>query len=250
MAQARTSVDLADKSGDASQRMVCRTKVAAALHALGRREDAAAQFKDAERLQRDEVHSAYPVLYSVPGFQYCDLLLDQGRDAEVRERAARMLNPVPTGHSLLSIALDHLSLGRAHLLAAQRDPAADLTPAATHLAQAVDGLRRSGQQDNLPLGLLARAALHTHTRAYPLAHRDLAESLSLTTRCGFRLHLTDTHLAYARLHLSDPAAHPDLAAPHLTAAAALIAATSYHRRDPDLAALLAQAQARRGPDPA
>jgi hypothetical protein len=123
-----------------------------------------------------------------------------------------------------------------------QDPAADLTPAAAHLTQAVDGLRRAGTQHHLPLGLLARAALHTHThtRSYPLAYRDLAESLALSTRCGLRLHLTDTHLAYARLHLSLPTPDLPAARSHLTTAATLIAATSYHRRDPDLAALLAQ----------
>jgi tetratricopeptide (TPR) repeat protein len=240
LAQARTSVDLADRSGDAPVRMTNRTKVAAALHALGRREEAAAQFEEAERMQKGW-QPDYPRLYSLPGFEYCDILLDQGRDAEVRERAAQTLGwAISNNVDLLSIALDHLTLGRAHLLAAARDPAADLTPAAAHLTQAVDGLRRAGRQDRLPLGLLARAALHTHTGAYPLARRDLDESLSLTTRCNLRLHLTDTHLACARLHLSLPTPDLPAARSHLTTAAALIAATSYHRRDPDLAFLLAQ----------
>lgn len=218
--------------------MVNRTNVAAALHALGRRKEAAAQFEEAERMQKER-QPAYPRLYSLAGFLYCDLLLDQGRDAEVRDRAEQML-AWEQEDWLLDIALDHLSLGRAHLLAVQRDPAAVLTAAAAHLIQAVDGLRRAGRQDFLPLGLLARAALHTHTRAYPLARRDLAESLSLATRGGFRLHLTDTHLAYARLHLSLPTPDLPAARSHLATAATLIAATSYHRRDPDLAVLLAQ----------
>ena len=51
---------------------------------------------------------------------------------------------------LLDIALDHLSLGRAHLLAVQRGAAGDLAEAASHLQQAVDGLRRAGQQDVPP----------------------------------------------------------------------------------------------------
>jgi tetratricopeptide (TPR) repeat protein len=164
-AQARASVDLADKSGDAFTRMANRTQVASALLALGRREEAAAQFEEAERMQNEQ-HPVYPWLYSLRGFQYCDLLLDQGRDAEVRDRAAQAL-PIAEAHGdLLSIALDHISIGRAHLLAAQRDPAADLTPAAAHLIQALDGLRRAGYQDDLPLGLLARAALYTHTGSY------------------------------------------------------------------------------------
>jgi tetratricopeptide (TPR) repeat protein len=234
MAQARRSVQLADKSGDAFQRMGTRTTLAAALHATGLREDAAAQFEEAERMQK-AWQPAYPRLYSFPGFQYCDLLLDQGRDAEVRERAAQSLAWVDCNHGLLSIALDHLSLGRGHLLAAQRTLAGDLAAAASHLQQAVDGLRRAGAQDMLPLGLLARAALHTHTGALPAARHDLDEALALATRCGFRLHLADAHLGLARLALAESS--PTAAAVHLAAARAVITATGYHRRDGELAAL-------------
>ena len=151
LAQIRRSVELAAKSGDATWRMSTRTTLAAALHATGLREDAAAQFEEAERMQKAS-QPAYPRLYSLQGFQYCDLLLDQGRDAEVRERAAQALEIAARNHWLLTIALDHLSLGRAHRLAAQRTPAGDLAAAASHVQQAVDGLRLAGYQEFLPLG--------------------------------------------------------------------------------------------------
>ena len=51
--QARKSVELADQSGDAFRRVAGRTKVAAALHAMGLREEAAAQFEEAERMQKE-----------------------------------------------------------------------------------------------------------------------------------------------------------------------------------------------------
>jgi tetratricopeptide (TPR) repeat protein len=235
LAQARRSVELADKSGDVFERVSRRTTLGAALHATGLREGAAAQFEEAERMQKDDMHSAYPALYSLRGFRYCDLLLDRGPDAEVRERAARMLASVPSWYSLLDIALDHLSLGRAHLLAAQRTPAGDLAAAASHLQQAVDGLRRAARQDHLPLGLLARADLHTYTGAFPAARRDLDEALSLATRCGLRLHLADAHLGHARLSLAEGARVA--AAAHLAEARSIIDATGYHRRDAELAAL-------------
>jgi hypothetical protein len=97
------------------------------------------------------------------------------------------------------------------------------------------GLRRAGAQEFIALGLLARAALHTYTRAFSLARKDLDEALTLATRCGFRLHEADAHLAYARLSLAEGA--PASARPHLTAARKLIEATGYHRRDRDLAEL-------------
>ncbi len=90
VAQAQKSVELADKGGDAFWRMVSRTTLAAALHATGLQEQAAAHFEEAEPILK-AWRPDYPLLYSVPGFRYCDLLLKQGRHADVRERAAQTL---------------------------------------------------------------------------------------------------------------------------------------------------------------
>jgi hypothetical protein len=91
----------------------------------------------------------------------------------------------------------------------------------------------------LPLGFLARAALHTHTRTFALAHKDLDEALSLATRCGLRLHEADAHLGLARLSLAEDA--PAAALDHLAKARAIIGETGYHRRDEELAGLEAEA---------
>jgi tetratricopeptide (TPR) repeat protein len=229
--QARKCVELADRSGDAFQRTGNRTTLAAALHAMGLRDEAAAQFEEAERMQKER-ETANPLLYSLQGFRYCDLLLDQGLDVDVLDRAVRMLASVPSWYSLLDIALDHLSLGRAHLLHAQRGAAGDLDEAASHLAASIDGLRRAGQQDYLPLGLLTRATLRTHTRSFTLARHDLDEALALAQRCGLRLHEADAHLGHARLALAE--GHPEPAREHLAAARHLIDETGYHRRDGEL----------------
>jgi tetratricopeptide (TPR) repeat protein len=236
LAQARKSVELADKSGDAFHCMARRATLAAALHAMGLRAEAVAQFEEAERRQKCW-EPDYPLLYSLPGFRYCDLLLDQGRNAEVRERAARALVVATDHHWLLNIALNHICLGLVHLLAGQGVAASDLAEAVSHLKQAVDGLRLANQQDYLPLGLLARTALHTHTGAFDLARRDLDEALAIATRCGFRLHEADAHLGLARLALADPTAGPAIARAHVDLARGIIEATGYHRRDGELSEL-------------
>ena len=133
------------------------------------------------------------------------------------------------------MALDHLSLGRAHLLAAQHHATVHPAEAASHLAQAVDGLRCAGHQEHVPLGLLARAALHTHTRAFDLARKDLDEALTLAERCGFRLHEADAHIGLARLSLAE--SNPVAAREHLDRARTIVDATGYHRRDRELAEL-------------
>lgn len=258
LAQAQESIRLANEARDASGLVGMMASLAAALHAMGLWTEAAAAFEEAERKQKENDpragqaerkqtdsstfytlrESADPLLYGLSGFQYCDLLLDRGRHADVRERAELTLTQNEGWYSLLDIALDHVSLGRAHFLAAQSGVGGGLAQAAHHLQQAVDRLRRAAEQEYLPLGLLAHAEVHTYTGNFEEARRDLAEALTLASRSGFRLHEVDAHLGYARLYVAE--ADPAQARPHLAQADALITSTGYHRRDEDLAHLEAE----------
>ena len=71
---AEQSVTYADTSGDVFVRIGTRTSHADALHQAGRRADAEARFREAEEMQA-EGQPVYPLLYSLRGFQYCDLHL-------------------------------------------------------------------------------------------------------------------------------------------------------------------------------
>ena len=61
---AEQSVSHADRSGDAGMRMVNRTATADALHQAGRRAEAEARFREAERMQAER-QPDYPLLYSL-----------------------------------------------------------------------------------------------------------------------------------------------------------------------------------------
>jgi hypothetical protein len=226
------SVDLASKSHDTFCREGARLAVAAALHAKGLRKEAADQFEEAKRI-REARRPDYPLLDWIGGFRYCDLLLDEGRIEEVRRRAKRdRSTPRPPWYATLDDALDHLALGRAHLLGVQRGSGGSLAEATSHLAASADGLRCAGYEEFLPLGLLARAALHTHTRAFDLARKDLDAVLRSASRCGFRLHEADAHLGLARLALAQ-GNHAE-ATSHRALARRIIHETGYHRRDGEL----------------
>jgi len=73
---AEQSVTYADRSGDAFVRMIMRTTHADALHQAGRRAEALGLCREAERMQA-ETQPEYPLLYSLGGFRYCDLLLTE-----------------------------------------------------------------------------------------------------------------------------------------------------------------------------
>jgi len=221
------SVELADKSRDAFERMAERTTLADALHQNGMIEKAETLFKTAEEIRKKDTPE-YPILYSLWGYHYCDLLLVQGQYQEVLRRASQTLKYEKEGsYSLLSIALDHLSLGRAYMLIQEEN--STFTDAEGHLQQAVDGLRQSGQQGYLPRGLLARASLHLIRKDYNNAQHDIKSAFSIAKRGGMDLYLADCHLAYTRLYYAK--GDSAKARTHLTTAKEMINRMGYHRRD-------------------
>ena len=77
---AEQSVTYADRSGDAKWRCFSRTTHGDALHQAGRRAEAEARFREAEQMHA-ESQPACPLLYSMSGFRYCDLLLTEAERA-------------------------------------------------------------------------------------------------------------------------------------------------------------------------
>ncbi|HEV7405477.1 MAG TPA: ATP-binding protein, partial [Chthoniobacteraceae bacterium] len=278
-ADAEQSVTYADRSGDEAMRMVMRTTHADALYQAGRQAEAAARFREAEQMQAER-EPAYPMLYSVQGFQYCDLLLTEAERAAwqhwgagfqlvgpsgiapdgggpagkipadptaetaafrsccaVSERAAQTLDWWTnhfTNASLLDIALNHLTLGRAALYAAvlsshsarvvvvagdeaQASGAVPLgsTPI-NNLESAVSGLRHAGAQHFIPAALLTHAWQRTVTGARTgpeSAQSGLDEAWEIAERGPMPLFLADIHLHRARLFFRETAypwnQHPD-----------------------------------------
>ncbi len=226
---ARRSIECADRSGAHFPQVFTRATLGGCFHQSGNLAEAGLLFDDAERIQAQRPER--PKLYAAYGYQYCELLLDQGRTSEVVGRATQTLvwHEEEKGW-VLQEALDHLSLGRAD--------AAGTAESSGHLDQAVNSLRRAGQIQYLPLGLLARAAHFRHTYDFTKAQNDLDEVRILATRCGMRLFLTDYHLEKARLFLARN--EPNSALPHHEAAKKLVEDTGYHRRNPELAELASQ----------
>lgn len=265
---AEHSVNHADRSEDGSLRMAFRTTHAAALHQAGRIAEAEALFREAEKMQAQR-QPAYPLLYSLPGFLYCDLLLaaperaawcallsrrdeadsqlrsaagetgveDQSHPSlavsqlescrAVSERAGKMFEWRVPSDSLLTIALDHLTLGRTALYQAILE-GSSLDPCRASIQEAVNGLRRSGSQHHVPHGLLTRALLRflTGPRTGPQsAQEDLDEAQEIAERGPMRLHLADIHLHRARLFRDKS---------ELAKARALIEQCGYGRRKGEL----------------
>jgi len=219
--EAEQSVAYADRSGDATQRMLRLTTLAAALHQAGRRAEAEARFREAEELQAKD-QPEYPLLYSLRGFQYCELLLAAPERAAwqhtlqlktqnselknagasclaVEQRAAKTLKWIEDhGLDFLSPSLDHLTLGRVSLYRAILEKS-EVRSAKAEVDQAVAGLRRAGTLDHLPQGILTRAWLRYLEGDADGSRADLDEAWEIAERGPMRLHLADIHLHRARL---------------------------------------------------
>ncbi len=240
---AEDSVKYSDQSVKLEQKIVERTALADALHQSGKNKEAEKLFLQAEQMQTQH-QPEYPYLYSIRGFKFCDLLLTKGQYQDVRKRVSKTLEwaKQQTLVAPLEIALDNLSLGRAHLLQAQKEKTGDFNQAADYLNQSVDGLRKAGQQDDLPRGLLARAALYRLKKVFDKAHTDLDEVKEISERDKqgvMKLYLTDYYLESARLCLAEGDKTAE-ATEHLAAAESLITETGYLRRSPELQALKSQ----------
>ena len=267
---AEKSVALADRAGDAFWMVACRAIQADALHAAGEWEKAADLFADAERRQQ-EWQPEYPLLYSMQGYRYCDLLLSRGRAGEARDQAARTAQWARQHLGLLDVALDTLTIGRACLVLALQSPAsealaasasADARTAAAKLDEAVEGLSAAGANEFIARGLLARAAFRRIVGDTDGARRDLDEAQEIAEPGPMRLHLCECALERARVALAlreafaplnglvepspPPPALPDAAEAarllaearkELDVARKLIADCGYHRRDEELAEL-------------
>lgn len=228
---AEKGVGYADKSGDGFKIMASRAAYAVALHQAGRFDEAERLFHKAEEM-KEKGQPQFPRLYSLQGFLYCDLLLEKENYQDVLERARQTLELASKENWLLDIALDNLSLGRGHLLKILKDGGMDYSEAEKHLNKAVEGLRKAGQQDELPRGLLVRSELFRIQKAFTEAHHDLDEAMTIAIRSGMGLREADCHLEYTRLYLAE--SDKEKAREHYTKAKAMINGMGYHRRDKDM----------------
>lgn len=249
VASARQSVDFADRSGDGFTKEFLRASLADALHQSGELTEAQKLFREAEAMQKQR-QPEYTYLYSLRGFQFCDLLLSQGQYQEVQKRAEKALDIVLHGsRNLLDIALNKLSFGRAFLLHALAETAVQTLGASgqyfdqarDYLQQAVAGLREAGAQEFIARGLLARAAFHRSQNEFALASADLEEVREIAERGGMKLFLAEYHLEACRLQVASGKLQE--AKDHLEKAARMIEEMGYGRRKPEVEALRREVEA-------
>ncbi len=97
---------------------------------------------------------------------------------------------------LITIGLDHLTLARGALYEAILGGG---PPARRHLSEALDYLRRAGEQNHLLRGVVTRVLWRGARGEFDGAREDLDEAFEIAERGPMTLHLADIHLHRARL---------------------------------------------------
>src|SRR5215213_110574 len=258
---AEQAVTYADLSGDISQQMIKYCVYADVLHQQGHRATAQVRFCEAEAMQA-KLSPQLPLLYSNRAFKFCDLLQAPVERAawqrtldftdslcarlgphsqtlgEVAKRGAYSLKIAESDNWLLDIALGHLTMGLVLLYRALLSETNLVEFAASklhgHINAAVDEFRRSGNRDELPRGLLARAWGRFVTGTFGSAQEDLDEAWEIAERGPMRLHMADIHLYRARLFFREKEYPWESPEADLAAARKLIEQCGYWRRKEEL----------------
>jgi len=225
------SVEFSDKISNPIYRYLrifSRAYLGDTLHQTWDISKAKSHFRIAEQIQR-KLEPEHPFLYSMPGFQYCDLLLSMGRYKDVQRRATKAIEIAKRLEWPLDTALDHLSLGRSYLIQAQQEGKSDFTQASNYLNKAVEYLRKAETQHYLPRGYIARAEMYRICGELKKSRHDLEEAMTIAKRGEMMLYQADCHLEYTRLYSA--MGNKEKAREHLDIAKKMIVRMGYHRRD-------------------
>ena len=227
---AKQAITYANQTNDKPlfSQMASHAKLATVLHRQGKLSEALEQFILAEKLQAKR-NPESPWLYSVWGYQYCNLLLNQAKETDTKkavlDRGQYALEIATQDNQLLDKALDSLTIARA------QNPT--IVEPAEHLArfdEAVTCIRKASKMNFLPTLLLARAKFLRYQQDYQAAQRDLDESLDIIQTCGMKLFAVDTALLQGNLYLDQNSTANEC----YKTAKNLIQITSYHLKVPEL----------------
>lgn len=250
---AKTSVAYARRSGVPTKvALLSSTFLGFALYWVGQSAAAKVAFQEAEQMQK-LANPARPLLHSVLGYMYSELLLDH-LESQIGRLTPEQFEPAWCAlrsriHQTLlfaeqdglprDIGLQHVSMGRLCMLASMHHGGALSIPsqdqALTHLMQAVAYLRESNHWNYLPRALLTRATLYRLQGNIDRAHADVDEALDIAQSNAMDFYQAEGYLEKAFLFLASYRVAPHLdhsckAAEYLAKAKACIHTMGYYRR--------------------
>lgn len=161
VADARRSIEFADRSGDWVEIRDEKTTAADALHQSGEheaRKEARRLFEQAEALQREH-QPQFDLLYSLQGFQYCDLLLAPAERAalQVVLGSAQRSADTPVRTSERETSVTHSAQDRSTRPCTDEGAAPNVQASDSEVASESQSLRLADKSVRAPFAALAEA---------------------------------------------------------------------------------------------
>jgi len=186
----------------------------------------------------DELDTALETLFSkgqrskvaIWGYNLWDVLLDEGKAADVREKVNRFL-PGVENQGLLAAGLCYLLLARASLIEALRDGDQPSQETESYVEKALDFNRRSGYDEFVVRSLLTRASLKRCANRFDAAQKDIDDARDVAQRGGMRLNEIEVDLEQAELLLVRPGGDRGEVAERVAKVCAQVAQSGYGRRE-------------------
>jgi len=231
---AQQAIDYAEKDGDLFEQMGSQAYLGMVLHRVGKLTKSQHHFEQAEQLQIED-DPEYPQLYSLRGFNYCGLLLDQATDQtdleKVVKRGEYSLKLMQENNWLMDIALDQLTLARATFKLDRKEEAE------RYFNQAVESIRKAGKIQYLPIFLLEQAGFYVAEKRFEEGLFDAEEAKQEILRGGMKLYEVDYDLLMCNYY--QLTANQTAFKTHLEHAKCLVEETHYDLRKPQLERLSA-----------
>lgn len=257
---------------DVGAQVAAQTTLANIHHLRGNQQRALELFQSAEQKTANDPdeRARFEVLYSLQGYEYCDLLLAEadrwawriklhGIDSpyapaesqvpdlvakciEVETRAKAALEKLESegATSLFDQLAAHLSCASAMMVAALlclREPRAfsQLIERGRRAAElAVSAARTAGSAKWLTATLLVQARIAVHYGRFADAEAELDEAWDIASRANLRLLMADIRLYRTRLFFQEPGYPWSSPVDDLEGAATLVKECGYHRRDEEI----------------
>jgi tetratricopeptide (TPR) repeat protein len=233
---AQEAINQADCMNNLFHQQVSRSTLADAMHQSGEFDKANQMFEAAEAIEMIR-RPARPLLSSMQGYAYCDLLISQGRIGHVEQHAKQTLEWALDDKALLAAALDFLTLGRIHSSIESQRFTPDFTQATGELEASIEYVWRAGAEFRLPCMLLAKAALFRFQKKFPEALMQVEDAMLTSANHEMRLQEADCHLECARIYQAT--GDLQLASENYLRAKRIIGEVGYGRRAKELADLSA-----------
>lgn len=233
----RQSINLADQANDALHRAFKRTVLAYMLNQAGQIEEALAMYEEAMTIPQPVDEPEYPILKAFSYFHYCDLLEAKGQFDEMTQQADLGLKLLEQadGNRTLAEALLYLLSGRSYLGKAREGSMSDLDRAEKQLQVSMELLEKSGRDDCIILGLVARAELYRLRQEWEEMQNDLMKAKMIAERGGMDLYKADALIGLAKHYMAQSENH--MAESYWKEAKSLVEKMGYHSRHADIFAL-------------